>query len=76
MLSAGEDGATVKTMWTQSAEKGGTVKLIILWQQWETSLFYSEGKIWLTEPFTLRKECRWLIDIRYISDRVVTLTEQ
>lgn len=75
---AGSTGATVRSLWTQLAKKGGTVKWMILWQQWETNLFCSEGKTGLTEPFTLRKEHRWLIDtfIRHISDRVATFMQQ
>lgn len=40
----------------------------------ETRLLYSEGKIGLTEPFTLGREHRWLMDtfIRHSSDRAST----
>ena len=51
----------LSSSWTQLAENGGTVKWMILWQQWETSLFYGEGKIWLTEPFTMRRNTDGLL---------------
>lgn len=55
--------------------KSETVKLIILQQQWETGLFYSEGERGLTEPFTLRRSTDGLLTYLSVTLGVATFTK-